>query len=315
MSTYTVQPNQSIYDVAIAVHGSIDGVADLLVNNKGLNMYDNIDAGEDILFTNVITLNKPVVDFLDGTKVVAANIGDSIKYREAPEPIVADIFVNSSDAEFMMTKTEGDLWVDWGDESEIEFYSSENSIIYHQFDISTSESNEKFKIRFFGKDNLSLGNLLIQSKTVERILLYKEIPLISYTDESEIENPTFISLTGGIKNVSINNATSLDFGFLGLITTIRDLDLRTKNTTSESIDSLFLNIVNNYASRLPAVIKTKIKPNGVYQAPKDNGSPKNGMEAVWVLINSEQWNTETHKWKIEIDGVKYEQVVIEEKIG
>ena len=33
--------------------------------------------------------------------------------------------------------------------------------------------------------------------------------------------------------------------------------------------------------------------------------PKNGMEAIWVLVNEESWNSDYYKWKIIIDDIVY----------
>lgn len=313
MSTYTVQTNQSVFDVAMAIHGTIDGLADILVNNKGLNLVDDIEAGEEIVFTSIITLNKPVVDFLDSKGIVVANNGLDVKFQQPLHPIIASLSINKSSSIFEFTKTDGDIYIDWGDESDIELFTSSTKHVYHQFDISVAEKDERFNIRIFGDKSTSLGDVEVISTTVESCILYRSVSMTGYIDGSEIENPEFISLADGIKHISLANATSGDFGFLGRIETIRELYLETKNTTPESIDSLFKTIVNEYGGRLPASIKTKIAPNGKYQAPKDNLPPKTGMEAVWVLINSEQWNTETHRWKIEIDGIEYEKVAIEEE--
>ena len=311
MSTYISQPNQSIFDIAVAVHGSIDGIADILINNTDINMVDEIKSGTEILFTSIITLDKPTVDFLDNRDIIPSNKGIDILFKEHPKPVLADIFYSQYDSEFIIKKTSGNIYVDWGDNSEIEYFSSSDNIMYHQFDISRVDINEKSVIRIFADSSENIGDLTVLSPYINKIIMYRPIAMNSYIDASEIENPTFLLLAKGIKKIHINNSTSLDFGFLGTIETLKELEVKTKNTTSEAIDKLFISIVNNYGSRLPASIKTKVSPNGVYKKPKDASSPQTGMEAVWILINSELWNTETHRWKIEIDGIEYEKVTKE----
>lgn len=309
---YISKPFQNIFDIAIEVHGDIEGVADLLINNPNLDINQDIESGTVIKFTNAISLNETVLDYIDATSEVTANHQSNIYPKYSDMPVVMDILIKKDEYSFSFSKTEGDMVIDWGDDTDLEYVDKDVKKVTHSYMVSAvNDSSDFIRVRIYS-DTDSLGDLMIESHNASVILMYKNIKVKKYHDNSEIVNPIFISLMGGLRDVCLGNVMSNDLGFIGKIESLRRIDIQSKYTTAESIDNLFLNIIDNYSSnRLPANISIKVKPNGVYEQPKNN-IPKNGMEAVWMLVNSDEWNSEAYQWVIKIDGVNYEKVNKEE---
>ncbi len=52
MGKYTVISGQNLYDVALHVYGSIEGITDLLVNNPDLSMGSVLAQGQELIFSD-----------------------------------------------------------------------------------------------------------------------------------------------------------------------------------------------------------------------------------------------------------------------
>ena len=48
MGNYRVITGQNIYDVALHLYGSIDGIVDLLINNPGLSLETELRTGQEL---------------------------------------------------------------------------------------------------------------------------------------------------------------------------------------------------------------------------------------------------------------------------
>ena len=52
MGKYRVVAGQNIYDVALYLYGSIEGVVDLLINNPDLSFATTLTAGRELVYTD-----------------------------------------------------------------------------------------------------------------------------------------------------------------------------------------------------------------------------------------------------------------------
>lgn len=52
MGNYRVITGQNIYDVALHLYGSIDGIVDLLINNPGLSLETELRTGQELTYTD-----------------------------------------------------------------------------------------------------------------------------------------------------------------------------------------------------------------------------------------------------------------------
>ena len=52
MGKYKITAGQNIYDIAMHLYGSIEGIVDLLINNPGLSLDDNLKSGDELEYTD-----------------------------------------------------------------------------------------------------------------------------------------------------------------------------------------------------------------------------------------------------------------------
>ena len=51
MGNYTITTGQNLYDIAMHIHGSIEGIVDLMINNSELSLDDKLQAGAQLIYT------------------------------------------------------------------------------------------------------------------------------------------------------------------------------------------------------------------------------------------------------------------------
>ena len=61
MGNYRVITGQNIYDVALHLYGSIEGIVDLLINNPGLSLETELRTGQELTYTDGFIINADVV--------------------------------------------------------------------------------------------------------------------------------------------------------------------------------------------------------------------------------------------------------------
>lgn len=61
MGSYRVVAGQNIYDVALHLYGSVEGIVDLLVNNPALSLETELCSGQELTYTDGFVINADVV--------------------------------------------------------------------------------------------------------------------------------------------------------------------------------------------------------------------------------------------------------------
>ena len=54
MGKYTVTEGQNLYDVALHLTGSIEGIVDLLICNPALSLADTLRSGDELFYLSLI---------------------------------------------------------------------------------------------------------------------------------------------------------------------------------------------------------------------------------------------------------------------
>lgn len=73
MSTYVSKSGQNIYDIAVTLYGTVDGIVYLLINNPSLSLDAPIPAGTEIEYDSDYVINKDLVDWFSDNEVVVKN--------------------------------------------------------------------------------------------------------------------------------------------------------------------------------------------------------------------------------------------------
>ena len=70
MQVYKVKRNQNIFDVAVSIHGSIEGIFDLLINNPNLSFHSQLEEGEEIYWDEEFIIYDSIVNTLQSEHII-----------------------------------------------------------------------------------------------------------------------------------------------------------------------------------------------------------------------------------------------------
>ena len=186
MEQYTVRSGQNIYDVALTIYGSVEGLFDLLLSNSWLTVDTPLSSGMQISYHKDFIINQDIADNLASSGIRIKN-GDHTYRTPDPEraiknhisqfhPEIMDSLEALSDDErnsywetachpFMVASQYGNLssiairlrrnshiLIDWGDYSGMEIIGlGDKEEIEHEYKgsqrhIITMYGNPEFKI-------------------------------------------------------------------------------------------------------------------------------------------------------------------------
>lgn len=121
MATYTVRKNQNIYDVALHIYGSIEGVFDLLISNSELGYDDELTAGQELEYHTSYVQNEAVVDKMEEECWVPVNSERKVYYRTCEAALLFYCKTDEGTGRVSIAVSgSGTIYIDWGDNSEIE---------------------------------------------------------------------------------------------------------------------------------------------------------------------------------------------------
>lgn len=73
MKQYAVRSGQNIYDVALTLYGTVEGIFDLLVSNEGLTMESKLEYGMVLNYHEDFVINQNVTSWLTSNNVLVKN--------------------------------------------------------------------------------------------------------------------------------------------------------------------------------------------------------------------------------------------------
>lgn len=288
MAIHKVTANQNIWDVALQLYGTIEGVFDLLISNPSLTMTTDLVPGMELEYHDYFVLNEGIVSSLKSSNLVPGNGQRHVYYKHTDEPLVFICGV-PADQEFMDFSVSGDgtMIIDWGDNTELECVKLSHTTrrLQHYFDNTVDER----RVRIYGNFNiLSLNASLLKGD------LFTVRPVI--VDE-------FISRANGnsLKGLFLFNGTvkiDLQTMVISDLSPIYDMSLQELNllqvkfTDVSVLDNYLVHIAENYGKRRDCTVYLDTEPTDV------------GMNAIQTIINEPAWN-QAGKWKFIINDVVY----------
>lgn len=88
MNQYTVRSGQNIYDVALTVHGSVEGIFDLLNSNSGISLDTTLKSGQILLYNENFVVNGDISSWLDDNNVRVKNGNHSLQDADIRKSII-----------------------------------------------------------------------------------------------------------------------------------------------------------------------------------------------------------------------------------
>lgn len=306
MGQYKTSIGQNIYDIALHIYGSLDGLTDLLINNPSLSLSLPIKPDTLLTYTDNLFVNSNVVSTLISNNVTPANGSADIYYKEDPSDRIIDIICKPTQkvAEIGLSGN-GVLLIDWGDNSDIqEVKLQSNKIIYQH--VFKNKIKQNRKIKFFG--SVQFIDFDISNLDAINMFFLKNINIEKYihcASKCEIEH---LRLCDGVYNLSLKGAKITDLSPLLELKDLITLDLNSQYINSLDIENYFIGLVQNYGNRRGCTISINSPLRGVYKEPdKDNNNKyifTSAMEAIWVLLNEPLWQ-EGGFWHVIINNKDY----------
>lgn len=298
MATYTVRPKQNIFDVALLLHGNIEGVFDLILSNKTIRRADgtvcrfgmatDLLAGDTLEYHDNHVVNRTVTERILSQNYIPAN-GERHVYHKGTEEELAIAFAIAAEekrAAFTASGT-GTVVIDWGDNSGLQTVelSDAPASFGHYFDSEVSER----RVRMYGCDFAfslfdasGMAGMMCPAREirVEKFMCLKNIfPLAGLM---LFKDTYFIDMRGS----TITDLTPI----VGMW--LRELDIRDSEIDSGVIDKYLVDIVLNYGDRPPCEMRMSVAPTEV------------GMAAIRSIINNDAWNHDG-AWRFDINGTIY----------
>lgn len=288
MAKYKVTPNQNIWDVALLLYGTIEGVFDLLISNPQLNMTTDLISGMELEYHDYFIINNNVVSRLKKEQLTPANGQRHVYNKKTKQPLVfvCGLPANQNSADFTVCG-DGVMVIDWGDNTDLESIrlTSTPQRLLHYFDNVVDIR----RIKVYG-----VFNLLTFDTSLLKGDIYTIRPVV--VDE-------FISRANGnsLKGLFLFNGTvkiDLQTMVISDLSPIYDMSLQELNllqvkfTDVSVLDNYLSHIANNYGNRRDCTVYLDTEPTQI------------GMNAIQTIINEPTWN-QAGKWKFIINDIVY----------
>lgn len=288
MSSYTVKANQNLFDIALSLYGSVEGIYDLLISNSNLSMDSDLKSGDVLEYHDYFVINDSIAKEISSEGIVPANGERNVYYKSISQPIVMLYkIVAASETVSIQVSGSGTMLFDWGDNSNIESIalSEEVQTITHYFNSKVDER----RIKVYGSFSLTYLN---NSDMTGNMLLMAPLTVNEFVSQANGFSLSSLLLFEGTEKIDLQKGTISD------LTSIYDMSLTELNmldvkfTSINVIDEYLEYIVSNYGTRQACTVYLNTEPSEA------------GMEAINTIINNSEWNASA-KWKFVINGTTY----------
>lgn len=290
MAKYIVKKGQNIWDVAVYLYGSVEGLLDLLITNDWLDMTTELKYGMELEYHENYIVNKDIKTGIDENGYLPANAERHVYYKPINSPLAMIIAVANNEEfniSFDVAATNGTMIVDWGDNAPLQEIQLTPAIkhIEHWFDNKAS----KRRVRVYGEFSLTHFN----ASDVRGIIYpVRNITVDEFVCQKNIYPLDGLLLFDGTYSVDLNGATITNLIPVGNMN-LQSLDLRNAIIDSSTIDDYLSYIVDKDGEKRPCTVLMTTEPSEV------------GMAKIQTIISEESWN-QGGSWKFVINDVVYQ---------
>jgi hypothetical protein len=306
MGKYKVITGQNLFDLALHIYGSIEGIVDLMMNNTSLSLADTLKMGDELEFTDDYIINADIVAYYRMNNITPSNGERSVYFKSSAFQKVFTIRLNNkkTSAGFSVSGS-GKMEIDWGDNSPLQEITLNNILqnLFHSFDNTVS-----------GHRNIIIyGDFIVRQADftgfqANSIILFRPLPVEKFILKDAKIDIGFVSLFEGVYDINLSGLKTTSLFPLLANEHLMKLDLSEINTPREAVDAYLIALVKQYYGRRNCTVILTRYSSGEYREPgkDENGNYclSFGMEAVWVLCNEPAWN-ESGYWKFIINEDVY----------
>lgn len=307
MGKYRVIAGQNLYDIALHIYGSIEGIVDLMMCNTDLSLDTTLKVSDELIYSDDFVINADVVAYNEMHGIVPSN-GEHHVYPKVFTKPLAVVF--SLPTELLNVQCSvsgiGTLEIDWGDNSDTEIVTLTDKprILKHTFD---SKVRKRRRIRWFTDayfKQVDWSRLKPNSVAILRLLPIEELTIKDATLTLDS-----LQMVTGIYSLDLSGLSCGNLKPLVECRGLMQLNLTDARIKPTVLDELLIAMVERYGNRRNCEVTLTAVPTGVYQEPARNADTgkyiiTSGMEAIWVITHEESWN-EGGKWKFIINEKEY----------
>lgn len=291
MATYTVKPNQNIFDVALHIYGTIEGLFDLLISNPKLNMTSELTFGQELVYHEEFVLNPSITSEFQSQNIVPSGGERHVYFKRPDEDLIFIVGVNAAATiSSFKASGSGEMIIDWGDNSDLQRISLDVNLKYieHYFDNEV----EQRRIRIYG----NIGTLkFIQLDTTGiggELILCRPVVVDEYVCVGRGYSLTGLSLFYGTYKVDLHRSVIADLIPIGDMS-LQELDLREVYFMNDDVlDDYLVYVREHYNDRRPCTVRLTTEPS------------ERGYAAIDTILNEPKWN-ESDTWKFYINNELY----------
>lgn len=308
MGKYVVTYGQNLYDVALHIYGSIEGIVDLMMNNISLSFDNVLKAGDELIYTDDFVINKDVVAYFKTNAITPSNGERHIYFKSPTPPRLMEIHIASTRTSIgFLISGSGFIEIDWGDNTDLRTVqlSNETKELSHSFN---SNVGERRKVRIYANKDIRIRKLDISNMEEADVYVLQPIYIERFVMKNTNMASQFISLLNGTFEMNLSGSTIDCLLPLLKQKELMNLDIRDIHCTEKVIDEYLIGLVKQYFGRRSCTVTMSVPPSGEYKEPQKDENLNyiltSGMEAVWVLTHEPSWN-ETGVWKFVINDTTY----------
>lgn len=307
MGNYTITTGQNLYDIAMHIHGSIEGIIDLMINNPELSLDDKLQAGTQLIYTDEYVINEDIVAYNTSHMIIPASGEQHVYYKSSDYPQILEFVLdNKKTSAGIAFSGKGKIEIDWGDNTSIEVLILKNvqKAIFHSFD---SNISDKRRIRIYSED-VYFQQLNISAMQALSVYCSRPVRVDKFILSQATMSISWLSLIENTYEIDLTGLTTFDLLPLLRHKSLMKLDLRKISIKQQKLDEYLIALVRHYEERRNCNIILTMQPSGSYEEPgrDENGRYiiTSGMEAVWIITHEEAWNSAGF-WKFQIKDQIY----------
>lgn len=306
MGKYTVTAGQNIYDVAMHLHGSVEGIVDLLINNPELSLDDDLKSGDELDYTDEFVISPDIVAYNRMYNLLPANGERNVYYKEPSGKRFMELFLESGQTAAMLVASgSGTLEIDWGDNTGIECLTLTNELkeLRHYFNDRIAS---KRRICLYG--NVSFRTLDMTHSYASELYLLRPVSLEKFTYGKMEADISFLSLAENTYELTLTGLQTDSLLPILPLKRLMRLDLSEAKVKPSVLDAYLKALAEKHHGRRNLTVILSTIPTGIYRKPEKDGDGNyrisSGMEAIWMLTHEPAWN-ESGAWTFIIKNQIY----------
>lgn len=301
MGKYTITVGQNLYDVALHIYGSIEGITDLLISNPWLSLAATLRPGQELIYSDDYLIDADVAAYYRQRGISPANGERGVYFKESQYARRAELRLSDTATSAGIAFSGcGVMEIDWGDNTPLQRIDlgGEQSSITHFFDNKIAGQRI---VRLYG--DFKFRQVDFTALHPSAIYLLHTVYAEEVTIRDCEASLDFLPLFDGLQSLDLSNVKTSSLLPLVRCRDLMRLDLTGADMLRKTLDEWLIALVREHYGRRSCHVLLTEYPSGEYREPMRNEILDyiitSGMEAIWLLTHEPSWN-EGGAWRFAI---------------